>query len=198
VFERFTDDAREVVVLAQTEARSLHHNYIGTEHLLLGLLSQQGCTAAHVLERLGISHEGIRNEVVATIGEGPLVEPDSAALEAIGVDLDEIRRRVEEAFGPGALERIRAARALSRRRRLGRRCGSGHIPFTPRAKKALELSVREALVLGHRHIGSEHILLGVTREEKGVAAQLLRKKAVDYRAARQRVLEELGGYADSG
>ena len=124
MFERFTDRARRVVVLAQEEARLLNHNYIGTEHILLGLI-----------------HEG---EGVA-----------AKALESLGISLEAVRSQVEEIIGQGGSS------------------PSGHIPFTPRAKKVLELSLREALQLGHNYIGTEHILLGLIREGEGVAAQVL-------------------------
>ena len=124
MFERFTDRARRVVVLAQEEARMLNHNYIGTEHILLGL-----------------NHEG---EGVA-----------SKALESLGISLESVREQVQEIIGQG------------------QQAPSGHIPFTPRAKKVLELSLREALQLGHNYIGTEHILLGLIREGEGVAAQVL-------------------------
>ena len=126
MFERFTDRARRVVVLAQEEARMLNHNYIGTEHILLGLI-----------------HEG---EGVA-----------AKALESLGISLEAVRQQVEEIIGQG------------------QQAPSGHIPFTPRAKKVLELSLREALQLGHNYIGTEHILLGLIREGDGVAAQVLVK-----------------------
>ena len=129
MFERFTDRARRVVVLAQEEARMLNHNYIGTEHILLGLI-----------------HEG---EGVA-----------AKALESMGISLDAVRAQVEEIIGQG------------------QQAPSGHIPFTPRAKKVLELSLREALQLGHNYIGTEHILLGLIREGEGVAAQVLVKLKV--------------------
>ena len=124
MFERFTDRARRVVVLAQEEARLLNHNYIGTEHLLLGLI-----------------HEG----------EGLAAK----ALESLGVSLDQVRSQVEDMIGVGTAT------------------PQGHIPFTPRAKKVLELSLREALQLGHNYIGTEHILLGLVRENEGVAARIL-------------------------
>jgi hypothetical protein len=142
MFERFTDRARRAVVLAQEEARRLDHNYIGTEHLLLGLI-----------------HEG----------EGVAAE----ALEALGVSLEAVRARVEEAIGRGPEP------------------PGGHIPFTPRAKKVLELSLREALQLGHSYIGTEHILLGLIREGEGVAAQVLVKLGADLSRVRQQVLELL-------
>ncbi len=145
MFERFTDRARRVVVLAQEEARMLSHNYIGTEHILLGLI-----------------HEG---EGVA-----------AKALESLGISLEAVRAQVEEIIGQG------------------QQAPSGHIPFTPRAKKVLELSLREALQLGHNYIGTEHILLGLIREGEGVAAQVLVKLGADLGRVRQQVIQLLSGY----
>jgi hypothetical protein len=144
MFERFTDRARRVVVLAQEEARMLDHNYIGTEHLLLGLI-----------------HEG---EGVA-----------AKALEAIGISLDAVRQQVEEIIGRG------------------QQAPSGHIPFTPRAKRVLELSLRESGQLGHNYIGTEHILLGLVREGEGVAAQVLVKLGAELNRVRQTVIQLLDG-----
>ncbi|MFZ4516017.1 MAG: ATP-dependent Clp protease ATP-binding subunit [Acidimicrobiia bacterium] len=146
MFERFTDRARRVVVLAQEEARLLNHNYIGTEHILLGLI-----------------HEG---EGVA-----------AKALESLGISLEAVRAQVEEIIGHGGA------------------APSGHIPFTPRAKKVLELSLREALQLGHNYIGTEHILLGLIREGEGVAAQVLVKLGADLSRVRQQVIQLLSGYS---
>jgi ATP-dependent Clp protease ATP-binding subunit ClpC len=148
LFERFTDRARRVVVLAQEEARLLNHNYIGTEHILLGLI-----------------HEG---EGVA-----------AKALESLGISLEAVRSQVEEIIGQGGSS------------------PSGHIPFTPRAKKVLELSLREALQLGHNYIGTEHILLGLIREGEGVAAQVLVKLGADLSRVRQQVIQLLSGYSGS-
>jgi ATP-dependent Clp protease ATP-binding subunit ClpC len=145
MFERFTDRARRVVVLAQEEARMLNHNYIGTEHILLGLIHEGEGVAAKALESLGISLEGVRQQVEEIIGQG-----QSAP--------------------------------------------SGHIPFTPRAKKVLELSLREALQVGHNYIGTEHILLGLIREGEGVAAQVLVKLGADLNRVRQQVIQLLHGY----
>src|SRR5450631_2948271 len=144
MFERFTDRARRVVVLAQEEARMLNHNYIGTEYILLGLI-----------------HEG---EGVA-----------AKALESLGISLEAVRQQVEEIIGQG------------------QQAPSGHIPFTPRAKKVLELSLREALQLGHNYIGTEHILLGLIREGEGVAAQVLVKLGADLNRVRQQVIQLLHG-----
>src|ERR1700755_396684 len=145
MFERFTDRARRVVVLAQEEARMLSHNYIGTEHILLGLI-----------------HEG---DGIA-----------AKALESLGVSLEAVRAQVEEIIGQG------------------QQAPSGHIPFTPRAKKVLELSLREALQLGHNYIGTEHILLGLIREGEGVAAQVLHKLGADLNRVRQQGIQLLSGY----
>src|ERR1700761_6232731 len=145
MFERFTDRARRVVVLAQEEARMLNHNYIGTEHILLGLI-----------------HEG---EGVA-----------AKALESLGISLDAVREQVQDIIGQGQQQ------------------PTGHIPFTPRAKKVLELSLREALQLGHNYIGTEHILLGLIREGEGVAAQVLVKLGADLNRVRQQVIQLLSGY----
>ncbi|MGI8948486.1 MAG: ATP-dependent Clp protease ATP-binding subunit [Ornithinimicrobium sp.] len=145
MFERFTDRARRVVVLAQEEARMLNHNYIGTEHILLGLI-----------------HEG---EGVA-----------AKALESLGISLDAVREQVQEIIGQG------------------QQSPTGHIPFTPRAKKVLELSLREGLQLGHNYIGTEHILLGLIREGEGVAAQVLVKLGADLNRVRQTVIQLVSGY----
>ncbi|MFD1716381.1 ATP-dependent Clp protease ATP-binding subunit [Georgenia deserti] len=145
MFERFTDRARRVVVLAQEEARMLNHNYIGTEHILLGLIHEGEGVAAKALEALDISLEAVRVQVTEIIGEG-------------------------------------------------QQSPSGHIPFTPRAKKVLELSLREALQLGHNYIGTEHILLGLIREGEGVAAQVLTKLGADLNRVRQQVMQLLSGY----
>ena len=145
MFERFTDRARRVVVLAQEEARMLNHNYIGTEHILLGLIHEGEGVAAKALESLNISLEAVRSQVEESIGQG-------------------------------------------------KQAPSGHIPFTPRAKKVLELSLREALQLGHNYIGTEHILLGLIREGEGVAAQVLVKLGADLNRVRQQVIQLLSGY----
>ena len=139
MFKRFTDRARRVVVLAQEEARMLNHNYVGTEHILLGLIHEGEGVAAKALESLGISLEAVRAQVEEIIGQGQQIP-------------------------------------------------SGHIPFTPRAKKVMELSLREALQLGHDYIGTEHILLGLIREGDGVAAQVLIRLGADLERVRQQVI----------
>ncbi|MBS2962058.1 hypothetical protein KGA66_03290 [Actinocrinis puniceicyclus] len=158
MFERFTEGARQVVVLAQDEARKLCHHYIGTEHLLLGLLVEGRGPAAQVLDERGLRAADLRRRILLIVG-GEGLDPE--ALATLGIDLDEVRRATESAFGPGALDST------------GRKPPTGHIPFTPRAKKVLELSLREAQRLQHGSIGTGHILLGLIREGKGVAAKVL-------------------------
>jgi ATP-dependent Clp protease ATP-binding subunit ClpA len=149
MFERFTERARRAVVLAQEEARKLDHGYIGTEHLLLGLISEGEGVAAKALESLGISLKAVREQVVARVGRGQ--QPPT-----------------------------------------------GHIPFTERAKRALELSLRESGQLGHRYIGTEHILLGLIRQGDGVAAQVLTGLGADLDRVRQQVIELLHGHGSEG
>ena len=195
MLERFTERARGTVVFAQEEARDLHHHHIDTEHLLLGLLRDRTSVGYEALDRLGIHLDDVRSEVVRAAGEGhpaTLDERDAEALRVIGIDLHEVRRRIEEAFGQGALERS----ASARRRRGGRKaCGPsvGHIPFTPRAKKVLELAVREAKALRHDYIGTEHILLGLVREWDGLAAGMLAERDVSDERVRTVVSELLSG-----
>jgi ATP-dependent Clp protease ATP-binding subunit ClpA len=157
MFERFTDPARECVAGAEDEARRLGHRYIGTEHLLAALIRDERGLGGRVARDLGLTAEEVRDEILRIVGPGEL---DRDALATIGIDLDEVRRRVEETFGPGALERCDP---------------SGRMPFTARSKKALELSLREAVQLGDKFIGSEHLLLGVARVDDGVAARILRE-----------------------
>jgi ATP-dependent Clp protease ATP-binding subunit ClpA len=173
MFERFTEDARAVVGAAQVHARALTHGWIGTEHLLLGLLDDPDGRAARVLAQWDLGAGWARTEVERTVGQG---EPDldADALATLGIDLDEVRTRVERTFGPGALARRRCRRGPM----------SPALPFTPRAKKALELALREALALEDRHIGSEHVLLGLVRTDEGVAARILRDRGVDGAAVR--------------
>jgi ATP-dependent Clp protease ATP-binding subunit ClpA len=196
MFERFTTAAREVVVDAQAEARRQQHDYIGTEHILLALMAGPETIAGRVLLGLGVQAEAVRSEVNAIVSQQAPAEPDASALDAIGIDLDAVRARVEEAFGPGALDRG-LANGRCRRRGRGRRMRTrpgrfGHIPFTPRAKKVLELSLREALRLGHNYIGPEHVLLGLLREGQGLAAEILVRRGLTIESIRAQVLEELG------
>ena len=170
MFERFTHDARQTVVLAQQQARDLRHGWIGTEHLLLALLAQPGTKAGRVLTGHGLDHASVTEAVRSYLGGDGL---DADALITLGIDLDAVRERVEATFGPGALD----DRAPGCRDRKGE--DAGHIPFTPRAKKVLELSLREALALAHRHIEAGHILLGLLREGEGLAMKVLYDRGVD-------------------
>jgi ATP-dependent Clp protease ATP-binding subunit ClpA len=187
MFERFTDRARNVAVDAQAAARRLGHGYTGTEHILLGLLQGDGI-AARVLGAMGITTAAVEREVLAEVGRGPMEPGDAEALGAIGIDLEEVRRRVEASFGPGALY-WRPGRGCRRARRMP--LAGGHIPFSPRAKKVLELSLREALALKHNYIGTEHILLGLVREGEGLAALILTRLGAGPQVIRARVLDAL-------
>ena len=149
MFERFTERARQVVVLAQDEARRLRHNYIGTEHLLLGLLREEEGLAARVLESLGVALDDVRSQVARIIGQG-----------------DEV--------------------------------ATGMIPFTPRAKRVLELSLRESKAIGHNYVGTEHILLGLARENEGVASRVLLDHGIDAESIRDAVLAMLEGSPQPG
>jgi ATP-dependent Clp protease ATP-binding subunit ClpA len=172
MFDRFTNGARQVVVLAQHEARALGHDWIGTEHLLLGLAAESDGLAARVLDRAGVRLEDLRRAVTDRVGPGRAA--DAEALATIGIDLDAVRRAVEATFGEGALGRTRA----------------GCIPFTPRAKRSLELALREALSLGHDAIGTEHLLLGLACGP-GVARELLEERGLDYKRLRDLIVEAL-------
>jgi ATP-dependent Clp protease ATP-binding subunit ClpA len=181
MFERFTKPARNVVVQAQGSARRLGDDRIGVEHLLLGLLATDDGdgVARSVLDGFGVTAEAVERELTARRATGRLGPAEADALESIGIDLEAIRRRVEEAFGEGALDHG------------ARRPRRGHIPFTRQAKKALELSVREARSLRHNHIGTEHLLLGLTRFEDEPAAGALRALQAPPKAIHARVLAEL-------
>ena len=194
MFERFTRGAREAVIRAQAEARSLQQSPIGTEHLLLALLDAGSGEVAEALRADGVDDAYVRAEIVRLAGPRRGGHPgadtdaeDRAALKAIGIDLDAVRKAIEENFGPGALDLPRTA-APKRRGLLARfSSGTGHIPFSPRARKVLELSLREALALKHDHIGTEHILLGLLRESSGLAARVLGDLGAQPAALRARV-----------
>ena len=201
MFERFTHAARDAVIRAQHEARDLDQSPIGTQHLLLALLADPAGPVAAALRDRGVDAASVRAGIVRHLGAGPGSSPaaladsdaeDAAALKAIGIDLDAVRRAIEENFGPGALRLPRTAPPP--RKGLLRRfsAGSGHLPFSPRAKKVLELSLREALRLKHNFIAPEHIMLGVLREGSGLAAQLLAEAGVDVDAVRADLTRSLG------
>lgn len=190
MFERFTGQARGVVISAQQEARVLSHSYIGTEHLLLGLLSTEAGIAHIVLATAGVDRARVRADIERLVGapERILSDEDATALRTIGIDLDAVLASIEESFGRDALV---GACLPTARRGLGRRRHGGHKRFTPRAKKVLELSLREALRLGHNYIGSEHILLGLLRERRGLAAKILVDGGLSLDGLRQRTLSAL-------
>jgi ATP-dependent Clp protease ATP-binding subunit ClpA len=194
MFERFTDQARLVVRLAHEEAEGLSHRYIGTEHLLLAMLHEDTGLAYTVLTQAGVTHEQIRAATQATVGAGALGEADAEALQAIGIDLPTVLAKIEEVFGPGALEPPRPEpprRGLLRRRRQQPVGPTHRRPFTPRSKKVLELSLREALRLGHNYIGSEHVLLGLLREGEGLAAKFLTDGGLSLESLRDRTVAAL-------
>ena len=193
MFERFTTQAREVAVGAQQEARDFGHRYIGTEHLLLALLLPHRGGAAAILAAAGLDHERARTALGRLVGAPRLGDSDAAALRSIGIDLEAIRAKLEQTFGPGALDCAPAARprGLFRRRSPQPQPLTGHIPFTPRAKKVLELSLREALRLGDRYIGTEHILLGLIREGEGLAARIMVDAGINMSDLRRSAEESL-------
>ena len=172
MFERFTPEAREVVVLAQDEARSLRHDHIGTEHLLLALLRLDTATTA-VLRRHGLDHDEVAKAVAAHLGGGDL---DAEALRTLGIDLDAVRDVAEATFGPGALDTPGRGRQKE---------SPGHIPFTSRAKKVLELSLREAVAQRSKSIRDGHVALGLLREGQGRAAKVLHDRGVDLPVLRE-------------
>ena len=186
MFERFTQGARKAVTDAQVVARRLGHGCIGTEHILLGLVEGDG-VAARVLAGLGVTSAAVEREILAEVGRGPLGMGDAEALGTIGIDLDEVRRRIEASFGKGALQWRPGRRDPERWPPLL----GGHIPFSPRAKKVLELSLREALALKHNYIGTEHILLGIVREGEGLAMLALTRLGAGPELLRSRVLDAL-------
>ena len=183
MFERFTADARAVVVQAQQHARRLGHGYVGCEHLLLAAALGE-TSAGAALRRLGVTAPAVEKALLNAVGS-PSGALDRDALAAIGIDLDLVRQRVEAVFGLQALVRAPERRRWGRRRSC--RSRSGHLPFTPRAKRCLEQSLREALALGDRHIGSEHIALALAATPGGVAPQILRTLAVPPASIREAV-----------
>jgi ATP-dependent Clp protease ATP-binding subunit ClpA len=181
MFERFTEDARQTVVLAQEQARELHHGWIGTEHLLLGLVALDGSSSAAVLASHGLTTTSVRQAVLAFVGEEDI---DAEALGTLGIDLEAVRTSVESAFGPGALNPRPRPRGRNRE-------PSGHIPFSGRAKKVLELSLREALALKSGSIADGHILLGLIREGEGLATKVLHDAGIDLQDLRAEVIAAL-------
>ena len=177
MFERFTADAREAVVQAQTEARTLGADRIGTEHVLLGALRTPDTVATRALARLGVD----RAEVLAAVRALPPHSIDADALAGVGIDLDAVRAQVEASFGPGALDAVPS------------RAKAGHLPFETSGKKLLEVSLREAIRYKHRHIDTGHLLLGVARLDDSTAHRVLSTLGVGTDAVREAVA---GAWAD--
>jgi ATP-dependent Clp protease ATP-binding subunit ClpA len=202
MFERFTHASRDAVIRAQTEARELKHPRIGTEHLLLALLADAHGPVATMLGHDGVDHDTVRADLTRLVGQRtvapePLADTDQAdadALRAIGIDIAAVRRAIEENFGPDAL-RLPPPEAPRRRGFLRRKTrngpSSGHIPFSPRAKKTLELSLREALRLKHNFIAPEHMLLGILREGGGLGALILVDAGVNFDDLRTKAVNAL-------
>ncbi|MFJ3792999.1 Clp protease N-terminal domain-containing protein [Kitasatospora sp. NPDC090091] len=188
MFERFTEGARRAVVQAREEAAGLGHGHIGTEHLLLAVLAQPEDPAAAVLVEAGLDHATARQAVRRLLGEGG----DAQALASIGVDLDAVRDAVESVFGAGALD-APAEEPESRRRGWFRSdAKGGRVPFTARARKVLELSLRESLRLKSGHIAVGHLLLGVIREGEGLGAKVIADHGLDSAALRRAIEAKTG------
>jgi len=196
VFERFTQESRAIVVGAQEQARRLHHGYVGCEHLLLALTDTATPTSA-LFADAGATPGRVEGALAELLGPAALRGDDRAALAALGIDLDEVRKAVEANFGPGSLDHpLPRRRRRWRGDRFRRRRGScspmfGHLPFTPRAKRALELSLREAIRLKHNSIGVEHIALGLLRCDDTMAWRVLRRLGVEPADLRHAVVESL-------
>ena len=206
MFERFTQAARDAVIQANAEARDLGQTPIGTQHLLLALVADGRGAVAEALRGAGVDEKYVHDEVVKRAGNPPAdVDPlpdadgeDAAALRLIGIDLEAVRRAIEENFGPGAL-RLPPASVPRRRGVLGRfgraKPGTdwrgGHRPFSPRSKKILELSLREAVRLKHNYIAPQHIMLGILREGQGMAARIVADAGVDQAALRDELTRSL-------
>ncbi len=206
MFERFNSEARGVLVLAQEQARSLGHEWVGTEHLLLGLAAQVDGTAAEALSEVGLDLATLRRAVVEAIGpgnaaggRGTLRAEDEVALRSVGIDMDVVRAKVEEVFGRGALDQplptVRQRGRWPRRPRGGCRhpgTRGPNRPLAPKAKKSLELALRESLALRHDWIGPEHVLLGVLRVPDCMAVMILVSRGVRRDDLRGRVLARIG------
>jgi ATP-dependent Clp protease ATP-binding subunit ClpA len=170
MFERFTTEARQVVVQAQTEAREIPHGCVGTEHLLMALAGQPSATGA-VLTGHGLTRDAVADAVRRELSGQDL---DADALTALGIDLDAVRERVEAVFGEGALDS-------------GRRTPAGRLPFSPRAKKVLELALREAIALKSKSISDGHLALGLLREGEGLAMKVIHDRGVDPATLREEI-----------
>ena len=192
MFERFTPEAKRIVTGGVEIAQHLHHDFLGTEHLLIAVAGTGPNVATRAMIACGFDPARAREDLVRIVGsvEDDLDDVDAAALRSIGVDLDEVRRRTEASFGPGALERRRRWHG----RRRARLCG---LPFMPEAKKALELALREAIRLEQRSIGPEHVLLGLLRLD-AASTQLIRAQEIDPRRLRSEVERGLGEFRRRG
>jgi ATP-dependent Clp protease ATP-binding subunit ClpA len=199
MFERFTHAARDIVVSAQAQARGLGQAPVGTEHVLLAMLADENGAIAPALRDKGVDAAFVRAEIIRRVPRAAgAAEPptdadaeDAAALKAIGIDLDAVRKAIEENFGPGSLRLPRDKTPPSRnplRRLYG---GGNHMPFSNRSKKVLELSLREAILLKHNFIAPEHLMLGILREGNGLAAQILAESDVDFAKLRADVTRSL-------
>ncbi|SNT29440.1 Clp amino terminal domain-containing protein, pathogenicity island component [Asanoa hainanensis] len=195
MFERFTDRARAVVKGAVAESQALRHDKVGTEHLLLAMLDNEpdgagGGVAGRVLREAGVTADDVRTRIETHVGRRALGDADAEALRQIGIDLEAVRRAVEASFGKGALRpptRAHSRGLFGFRRR--RYLAGG--PFSPRAKKVLELSLREALRLKQKHIGTEHVLLGLIREGEGLGVLVLTEAGVEVGDLRNRIEAEI-------
>jgi ATP-dependent Clp protease ATP-binding subunit ClpA len=185
MFERFTDAARQVVTLAQEEARRMRHDHVGSEHMLLGLLGQPETLSARLLAEHGLAYKKAHAALVRIIGAPVAGDLDAAALESIGIDLAAVRERVEAVFGPGALDRA------PRRNDKGVLVSGRRVPFSPRAKKILELGLRESLALKSGDIRDGHVLLGLIREGEGLGVRIMTDAGIDLPGLRVEIRARL-------
>ena len=204
MLERFTQAARSAVTGAVVQAQELGQSPVDTEHLLLALLADPGSPVAAALRGTPVDERYVRAEIIRRVGAGSAPDAgslaeadaeDAAALKAIGIDLEAVRRAIEENFGPGALRLPRGGTAPQRRRSFRLFAGGGRTPFSPRAKKVLELSLREALRLKHNYIAREHLMLGILRERDGLAGQILAEAGVDFDRLRDDLARSLADKA---
>ena len=191
MFERFSQEARQVVVGAREEAGLLHHGFIGCEHLLLALSASDGTQASQALAAVGLHPPALRERVAALIGgTGPAL--DREALASLGIDLDTVRQAAEANFGPGALDHGSKTRRRLGESRLGEsRLGEGRVPFTPRAKKVLELALRNAVKRHDQEICTGHMLLGIMDSRDNMALRVLREAGVDADQLRQELTSRM-------
>ncbi len=198
MFERFTPAAHQVVVRGQGEARSFGHPWFGTEHLLLGVFAQPEAPGVSVLAEQGVTLTAVRAALSQLVGSSSsgIGESDADALRTLGIDLDEVRQRAEASFGSGALDDLPRRRMRRRRPWRRGRCEdphlTGHLPVMPRAKRALVRAQREAAALGNRHIGVEHLLLGLLDPQSNMAVELLRHLGANPEVIRTHVIADLG------